>query len=92
MLILPGLIDSAIVPPSPDYVGYNKSDNSVSVGLKMDFALWQRSSRLEQLELLADNIRLSLDRIESRYLGREDRERLHLIVDEVQALLARTMG
>ena len=88
ILILPGIIDSSIAPPTPDYVGYKKKDNSVSVGLSIDFALWERSSKLEQLGLLADNIRRSLDKIQSRYLADADREKLHLIVDKVQALLA----
>ena len=34
----------------------------------MDFALWERYSELERLGLLADNIRRSLDKIQSRYL------------------------
>jgi hypothetical protein len=88
ILILPGIIDSSIAPPPPDYVGYEKKDNSVTVGIKIDFPLWERSSELERLGLLADNIRCSLDKIQSRYLTDEDRKKLHLIVDKVQALLA----
>ena len=65
-----------------------KRDNSVSVGIGIDFKLWERSSELERLGLLTDNIRCSLDKIQSRYLVDEDRERLHLIVDKVQDLLA----
>jgi hypothetical protein len=59
----------------------------VSVGIKIDFALWERSSEFERLGLLADNIRRSLDKIQSRYLVEEDREKLRLIVDKVQALV-----
>jgi hypothetical protein len=88
ILILPGIIDSSIAPPPPDYVGYEKKDNSVSVGINIDFALWERSSELDRLRLLAGNIRCSLDKIQSRYLLDEDREKLHVIVDKVQALLA----
>ena len=88
ILILPGIIDSSIAPSPPDYVGYERKDNSVTVGIKIDFALWERSSELERLGLLADNIRCSLNKIQSRYLADEDREKLHLIVDKVQALLA----
>jgi hypothetical protein len=88
ILILPGIIDSSIAHPPPDYVGYKKKDNSVSVGINIDFALWERSSELERLGLLADNIRSSLDKIQSRYLAAEDREKLHFIVDKVQAHLA----
>jgi len=88
ILILPKIIDSSIAPPPPDYVGYKKADNSVSVGLNIDFALWERSSELERLGLLADNIQCSLDKIQSRYLVDEDREKLHFIVDKVQAQLA----
>jgi hypothetical protein len=74
ILILPIIIDDSIAPPPPDYVGYKKGDNSVSVGLNIDFVLWERSSELERLGLLADNIRCSLDKIKSRYLVDEDRE------------------
>jgi hypothetical protein len=88
VLILPGIIDSSIAPPPPDYVGHQKKDNSVSVGIKIDFAVWERSSEWQRLELLADNIRCSLDKIQSRYLVDEDREKLHLVVDKVQAQLA----
>ena len=88
ILILPGIIDSSIVVPPDNYVGYQKRDNSSSVGIGIDFTLWQRSSELEKLALLADNIRSSLSNIQRRYLVDEDRERLHLAVDKVQALLA----
>ena len=72
----------------PDCVGNQRKDNSVSVGIKIDFASWERSSELARLGPLADNIRCSLDKIQSLYLVDEDREKLHLIVDKVQALLA----
>jgi hypothetical protein len=88
ILILPGIIDSSIAPPPSDYVGYKRADNSVSVGINIDFSLWERSSELERLGLLADNIRCSLGKIKSRYLANADREKLHQIVDKVQAQLA----
>jgi hypothetical protein len=88
ILFLPGIIDKAIAPTPPDSVVYQKRDGSVSVGIKVDFDLWERSSELERLGLLTDNIRCSLDKIKSRYLYDEDREILHGIVDKVQALLA----
>ena len=87
ILVLPGIIDGSIAIPPDNYVGYQKSDNSVSVGTKIDFALWQRSSELERLGLLADNIRYSLGKIQGRYLIDEDRERLHVILNNVQSLL-----
>jgi hypothetical protein len=88
ILILPGIIDSSIASPPPDYIGYQKKDNSVSVGINIDFALWERSSELERLGLLADNIRCSLDKIQGRHLTDEDRAKLRFIVDKVQARLA----
>jgi hypothetical protein len=88
ILILPKIMDSSIAVPPPDYLDYKKGDNSVSVGINIDFALWQRSSELERLGILADNIRCSLDKIQNRYLKDEDRQTLHLIVDKVQARLA----
>ncbi len=60
----------------------------MTVGIKIDFGLWDRSSELERLGLLADNIRCSLDKIKSRYLVDADREKLHQIIDRVQARLA----
>ena len=87
MAILPVIVDDTIAPPPPDSSHFFKKDNSVSVGIKIDFALWERSSELERLGLLADNIRRSLDKIQSCYLVDEDREQLRLIVDKVQALL-----
>jgi hypothetical protein len=87
ILILPIIVDDAIAVPPPDTTHYSNKDNSVSVGIKIDFALWERSSEFERLGLLADNIRRSLDKIQSRYLVEEDREKLRLIVDKVQALL-----
>jgi hypothetical protein len=62
ILILPTIIDGSIALPPPDYVGYKKGDNSVSVSIRIDFALWESSTELERLGLLADNIRCSLDR------------------------------
>jgi hypothetical protein len=88
ILVLPGIIDSSVAAPPADYVGYQKRDNSVSVGACIDFTLWQRSTELERLARLADNIRNSLNKIQSRYLVDEDRQRLHVAVDKVQALLA----
>jgi hypothetical protein len=88
ILVLPVIIDSSMAAVPPDYVGYKKADNSVSVGLNIDFMLWQRSSELERLSLLADNIRRSLDRVESRYLLDADRVKLRQIVDKVHSRLA----
>jgi hypothetical protein len=88
ILVLPVIIDSSVALPPDDYVGYQKRDNSVSVGIGIEFTLWQRSTELERLVLLADNIRNSLNEIQRRYLVDEDREKLHLVVDQVQALLA----
>lgn len=86
--IFPTIFNPNIAPPPPESVRYTKRDNSVSVGINIDFALWERSSELERLGLLADNIRCSLDKIKSRYLVDADREKLHQIVDKVQAQLA----
>jgi hypothetical protein len=88
LVILPIIIDDAIAPSPPDSTHFFEKDNSVSVGINIDFALWERSSELERLGLLADNIRCSLDKIQNRYLVHEDREKLHLIVDKVQTELA----
>lgn len=88
ILILPVIIDSSIASPPPDSVGYKKADNSVSVGVNIDFALWERSSELGRLDLLADNIRSSLDKVEKRYLADADRDRLNQIIDKVQSQMA----
>jgi hypothetical protein len=85
--VFPTIINPSIAPSPPDSVRFIKRDNSVSVGINIDFSLWQRSSELERLGLLADNIRCSLDKIKSRYLVDADREKLHHIVDTVQAQL-----
>lgn len=81
-------MDDSIAPIPSDHIRHDKRDNSVSVGIKIDFVLWERSSEFERLGLLADNIRCSLDKIESRYLVDDDREKLHLMVNRVQVQLA----
>ena len=86
--IFPKIVNPAIAAPPPDSVRYTKRDNSISVGINIDFSLWQRSSELERLGLLADNIQCSLDKIKSRYLVDADRETLHQIVDKVRNKLA----
>jgi hypothetical protein len=88
ILILPTIIDNSIAVPPKDYVGYKKGDNSVSVGINIDFLLWERSSELERLMLLTENIQCSLEKIKSRYLIDFDRENLHHIVDDVHKNLA----
>jgi hypothetical protein len=88
ILLLPGIIDNSIAPSPPDYLGHQKRDNSVSVGIAINFTLWERSSELERLGLLADNIRSSLDKIQSLHLVDEDREMLRIIVDRVEELLS----
>jgi hypothetical protein len=88
ILVIPPIIDKTIASTPPDYLGYKKSDNSVSVGINIDFTLWERSSELERLHLLVDNVHSSLDKIQIRYLADEDRKKLHLIVDEAQVQLA----
>ena len=88
ILILPQIMDQSIVPLSADYVGYQKADNSVSVGINIDFFSWERSTESERLALLAVNIRCSLHRIKSRYLVDADREKLHQIIDTAQAQVA----
>jgi hypothetical protein len=91
ILILPGIIDGSIVVIPPDHVGYNKADNSVSVGRNIDFELWQHSSESERLELLVENIHASLDQIQVRYLIDEDRRRLHELIDKAHIQLARRL-
>src|ERR1700744_2490964 len=68
ILIIPPIIDKMVAPPPPDYIGYKKKDNSVSVGMNIDFRLWQCSSELQRLGLLVENIHSSLNMIQSRYL------------------------
>jgi hypothetical protein len=88
VLVLPIIMDRTIVPPPKDYVGYQRRDNSVSVSVNIDFDLWQRSAEVEALGLLSENIRCSLNRIEPRYLLDEDRGKLLITVNSVQARLA----
>lgn len=88
ILILPGIVDRSIARPPLDSVHHYKEDNSVSVGNNMDFEEWQRSSEMERLELLTQNIHSSLEKIQRRHLTDADREKLHELVDETQARLA----
>jgi hypothetical protein len=88
ILILPIIIDSSIAVPPRDRFVYQKRDNSVSVGINIEFSLWERSSVRERLDLLAENIRSSLSKIDSRYLLDEDRQKLLNIVDKMHANLA----
>jgi hypothetical protein len=88
ILILPGIIDRSIAPPPSDSFKHHKEDNSVSVGNNLDFEEWQRSSEMERLELLTQNIHSSLDRIKNSYLFDEDRRILHELVDETRDRLA----
>jgi hypothetical protein len=87
ILIMPALMDEAIAPIPPDYVGYQSSDNSVTVGTKIDFALWERSSVLERLAIMTNNVLDSIDKIPGKYLLDQDREKLRVVVDEVQSRL-----
>jgi hypothetical protein len=87
ILTMPCIIDSSIVPLFPDYVGYKKKDNSVSVGLNLDFNLWERSAEVERLALLAANVRSSVDKVKSRYLVDADRVQLHHAIDLAEARL-----
>jgi hypothetical protein len=88
ILIMPILMDEAIATPPSDYVGYKSRDNSVTVSIKIDFALWERSSVLERLSIMTVHVLNSLDKIPGQYLLDQDRQKLRLVVDKVQSRLA----
>jgi hypothetical protein len=82
------LMDEAIAPRPPDYLGYQSKDNSVTVGISIEFALWGHSSVSERLAILTNNVLLSLDKIPARYLLDQDREKLRLVGEKARSRLA----
>jgi hypothetical protein len=90
--IFPTIFDNAIAPTPKDYVKYKRSEKSVFVAVNINFSLWAAASQNERLNLLADNIRQSIERIPEKYLSSLDRDRLLNLVGQThQRLLSRLM-
>ena len=85
--IFPTIFDTAVAPRPRDYVKYKKGENSVFVGLHIDFVSWTSASEQERLGLLADNIRNSIERIPGKYLSNSDRMMLLDITSQVHKRL-----
>jgi hypothetical protein len=90
--IFPTIFDSVIAPAPKDYLKYKRNEKSVFVAVNINFALWAAGSQNERLNLLAENIRRSIERIPEKYLSRLDRDRLLSLVSQThEQLLARLM-
>jgi hypothetical protein len=81
--IFPVIFDSAIASAPNEYLTYKKKEKSVFVGLNIDFSSWTRGSREEKLDLLANNIRQSIERVPDKYLSSSDRKKLLDILSQV---------
>jgi hypothetical protein len=85
--IFPTIFDNAIASAPKDYLTYKKNERSVFVGLNISFSSWTSGSREEKLNLLANNITQSIERIPDKYLSSSDRKKLLDIVSQAHRRL-----
>jgi hypothetical protein len=88
VVIFPKIFDPKIADPPNDHLTYKKRERAVFVGLNINHAAWERASSSEQLDLLGNNLKRSIQRIPEAYLSRSDAETLQLIIDGAASVLA----
>jgi hypothetical protein len=81
IVVFPKIFNKDVAPPPKDHLTYKKEEKSIFVGLNIDFTIWHSSSKQEKINILADNINKSIQKIPSDYLVDADRENLVLALD-----------
>src|ERR1700722_11041071 len=87
IIVFPKIFDADIAPPPSDHLTYKREEKSVFVGLNIGFQNWHSASRQEKLNILADNIRNSIQKIPNAYLADVDRDKLILVLDNAHKRL-----
>ena len=88
IIVFPKIFDADIAPPPSDHLTYKRGEKSVFVGLNIEFRNWHSASREQKLNILADNIRNSIQKIPNTYLADVDRDKLIVALDHAHKRLA----
>ena len=86
IVVFPTILNPSIAS-MPDSVTYNRNDNSVFAAINIPFSTWMEAPFSEQIDLLAENIRSSLEKIGEKYLKHSDRAKLIDFVEEARLAL-----
>jgi hypothetical protein len=87
IIVFPKIFDADIAPPPSDHLTYKRGEKSVFVGLNIGFRNWHSASRQEKLNILASNIRDSIQKIPDAYLTDIDRDKLIFALDHAHKRL-----
>lgn len=86
ILVRPIVMDPEVATPFKDFVTLQK-DGEVHVGLNIDYGLWVSASWSKKIDMFAENIFTSVDKIKEVHLSSEDRVKLLDIVDQARQIL-----
>lgn len=89
IVFLPKILDPQMIK-SNDFVSYKRSDKSVHVGLNISFAEWTRASPGERVDMFADNLVESINRISPKRLLPDDRQKLLAVLRDVRRTMKST--
>jgi hypothetical protein len=86
IMIFPKILDPSVAVIS-DHLTYKRKECTVYVGVNIDYRVWLNSAPKVRLDILAENVKLSLAKITSKHLSEEDRAKLVDIMDRVMPLV-----
>ena len=83
IVFFPKILDPKMIQ-SKDFVSYKRSDRSVQVGVNILFDEWTKSSPSERVDMFADNLVESVNRISPKRLLPDDRQKLLAVLQDVR--------
>lgn len=75
VVLFPTVCDPSIIQP-PEYVSYKRSSNGAFVAIHIPYAAWTTASPFERIDLMAANLKTSVERIAPKRLNDADRQTL----------------
>jgi hypothetical protein len=88
IVLFPTILNPDIASLS-DSVTYKRKEGSVFVALEISHAQWINASLGERIDLLANNIRMSVEKITGKHLVPADRAKLLDVIDRATLTLKR---
>lgn len=72
VVFFPSICDPEIIV-RPDYVSYKRKESAVFVSVNIPYRTWMAASPFERIDLLAANLKTSVERISPKRLKEHDR-------------------
>lgn len=88
IILFPTILDPNVASLK-DSVTYKNGERSVFVAVSIPYGRWKNASERDRIDLLADNVRDSIEKIPNRYIQISDKTALLHIVEKSRDALKR---